>query len=798
MSRHRFVRNLDLDDERDDGALSDGGDDMTPEQHAQIEAGLDNVRAVLGSEDQSGFTDSFIRETLWDCYFDIDKTLEWLSEEQERKNAARERKGEPYFLVLVPLERSVLYFLSPSPSPYLPSGPYLRQCDDGCKKVHLYLLQSPSLIGIMIIVEVDCFRCSEAGVPFPDDDLVAEGMTAGQIHAARMAQLAEARSASGFTAFPNDHLPSIQPFEDYNSTSDADVYVRRLSTITERTEKTELTAAPTRRSSRSRTVVSHRSPRVLSSATESSYGEVIESRLGQTSFPVDPNTIRPSPPPSALRLSRNESGAYDSGDDGSTRTVTPPPDGPSVPVLPVDTITDISDSQTKSARAPSSKLHSSNSAQRAVPVQVFKSPGLLNTVDKPLPELPPASIPRSSMAESQTPSDYPGKSKSKLSALASSRVASSKASTVTQSSRLSSTTLGTSSVRTYPALRPSSFSELSVVEEEDGSASSSMVRQAIQVALNKEAADRMGVSPQKYGREVQHDSSKASSSSSKSTAKPVSEAKDGSPTAFYTPTESPPNSSGERPASKLAKLAQAKSKQGSSGTSKPTPARSPSPSTLLRTTHTEYLTPIANGPTATTAITTSYQSLNHLISPARSALPPSLPPGGYVSSSASSPEPKQSKLAMKARRPQHKGNNGVEDEQTSYVTVPVHTMFKPEGNRSHKGPRKEHRDKLPRERHRSRSRTKPTSPLDESTANVKASSPKHKSSAAVAKNIPLAPLGPFAFDIPSPDDIVSNARRGTSLGRPPSGASTLTAFPASTAHSRSSFTSGSRVSASAD
>ncbi|KAH9007162.1 hypothetical protein EDB86DRAFT_2793748 [Lactarius hatsudake] len=765
MSRHRFVRNLDLDDERDDGALSDGGDDMTPEQHVQMEAGLENVRAVFGSEDQSGFTDSFIRETLWDCYFDIDKTVEWLSgmsctrplaerltlpeEEQERKNAARERK---------------------------------------------------------------------AGVPFPDDDLVAEGMTAGQIHAARMAQLAEARSASGFTAFPNDQLPSIQPFEDYNSTSDADVYVRRLSTITERTEKTELTAAPTRRSSRSRTVVSHRSPRVLSSATESSYGEVIESRLGQTSFPVDPNTIRPSPPPSALRLSRNESGAYDSGDDGSARTVTPPPDGPSAPVLPVDTIPDISDSQTKSTRTPSSKLHSSNSAQRAVPVQVFKSPSLLNTVDKPLPELPPPSIPRSSVAESQTPSDHPGKSKSKLSALASSRVASSKASTVTQSSRLSSTTLGTSSVRTYPALRPSSESELSVVEEEDGSASSSMVRQAIQVALNKEAADRMGVSPQKYGREVQHGSSKASSSSSKSTAKPVSEAKDGTPTAFYTPMESPPNSSGERPASKLAKLAQAKSKQGSSGTSKPTPARSPSPSTLLRSTHTEYLTPIANGPTATTAITTSYQSLSHLISPARSALPPSLPPGGYVSSSASSPEPKQSKLAMKARRPQNKGHNGVEDEQT-YVTVPVHTMFKPEGNRSRaspstfasiilggipltsdedKGPRKEHRDKLPRERHRSRSRTKPTSPLDESTANVKASSPKHKSSAAVAKNIPLAPLGPFAFDIPSPDDIVSNARRGTSLGRPPSGASTLTAFPASTVHSRSSFTSGSRVSASAD
>jgi hypothetical protein len=125
----------------------------------------------------------------------------------------------------------------------------------------------------MIIVEVDCFRLSEAGVALPDDDLVAKGMTAAQVHAARMAQLAEARSASGFTAFPNDQLQSIQPYEDYNSVSDGDVYVRRLSTITEHTEKTE-TAAPTRRSSH-RTVTSHRSPRAPSSATESSYGELI-------------------------------------------------------------------------------------------------------------------------------------------------------------------------------------------------------------------------------------------------------------------------------------------------------------------------------------------------------------------------------------------------------------------------------------------------------------------------------------------------------------------------------------------
>ena len=492
---------------------------------------------------------------------------------------------------------------------------------------------------------------------------------------------------------------------------------------------------------------------------------------------------------------------HGSGDEDSTRTVTPPPRRPSAPVPPAD----LSDHPSRSTRASSSKLHP------VIPVNVFKtSPkGILSPVDKPLPDLPPPSEPRHSVAESQL-SDHPWKSKSKLSALASSR-----ATTISQSSRLSSSTLATSSVRTYPALRPSSQSELSLIEEESGSATSSIIRQAIRTAMNQEIADRSAVSPLRQHREAQYDSTAPSSPSSKSTAKPTSEAKDGSPTTFHTVVESPTTSSSERPTSKLAKLAQAKSKQGGSGASQPRAARSPSPSSLLPTTHTEYLTPIANGPTATTAITTSYQSLSSLLSPTRSALPPSFPPAGHNSSSPSSPEPRQSKLAMKAKKSHLKQGSSTDGDQ-AYLPVPVHAMFKPEGNRSRaspstfasilldgvpltsdedKGHRKERRDKLPRERRRSHGRSNPTSPLDEATANVKASS-KHKSSAGKATNMPLAPLGPFAFDIPSPDDIVLNARRGTSLAR--SVSDTSSALPASTAHTRSSFTSGSRVSTSAN
>jgi hypothetical protein len=138
------------------------------------------------------------------------------------------------------------------------------------------LIPPPFPFNIMVvIVEVDCFRRLDAGISLPDDDLIAKGMIPAQIHASRMAHLAEARSASGFTtSFPNDHLASIQPFEDYGCDSEADMYVRRLSTITERTEKTEYTELPAR-SSQSVSFTGRRNTRAPSSTSNSSYGQVI-------------------------------------------------------------------------------------------------------------------------------------------------------------------------------------------------------------------------------------------------------------------------------------------------------------------------------------------------------------------------------------------------------------------------------------------------------------------------------------------------------------------------------------------
>ncbi|KAK4049472.1 hypothetical protein OIO90_005423 [Microbotryomycetes sp. JL221] len=100
MSRHRAVKNLDLDDELDDQALDSGGDDyyddMTDEQHgtrsllnreAQMASGLAAVQQVLGPA--TPISDRDIRDALWDSYFDVDGTIAYLLDEQHKREAAK-------------------------------------------------------------------------------------------------------------------------------------------------------------------------------------------------------------------------------------------------------------------------------------------------------------------------------------------------------------------------------------------------------------------------------------------------------------------------------------------------------------------------------------------------------------------------------------------------------------------------------------------------------------------------------------------------------------------------------------
>ncbi|PSR73485.1 hypothetical protein PHLCEN_2v10777 [Hermanssonia centrifuga] len=76
----------------DDEAMDDG-EDLSPEDLEQLTQGLEQIRATVGSEAESGMTDKDIKDALYHYYFDIQQSLNWLLEEQARKHAAQERRA---------------------------------------------------------------------------------------------------------------------------------------------------------------------------------------------------------------------------------------------------------------------------------------------------------------------------------------------------------------------------------------------------------------------------------------------------------------------------------------------------------------------------------------------------------------------------------------------------------------------------------------------------------------------------------------------------------------------------------
>ncbi|GAA5893986.1 hypothetical protein JCM5296_004125 [Sporobolomyces johnsonii] len=95
MSRHRIVKNLDLDDELDDGGFDSGEDyyeDMTSEQQAQMASAVSAVQGVLGPN--TPISDKAIRDALWDSYFDVEGTIAFLLDEQHKKEVRRKKEEE--------------------------------------------------------------------------------------------------------------------------------------------------------------------------------------------------------------------------------------------------------------------------------------------------------------------------------------------------------------------------------------------------------------------------------------------------------------------------------------------------------------------------------------------------------------------------------------------------------------------------------------------------------------------------------------------------------------------------------
>ncbi|EPQ59652.1 hypothetical protein GLOTRDRAFT_103641 [Gloeophyllum trabeum ATCC 11539] len=592
MSRHRLVRNMNIHEELDDDAMDDGEDELTPEQEEQLTNGLEQVRNVIGSERESGLDDNTIKSVLWDQYFDVERSVHLLLEEQERRRVAQERKGDP--------------------------GEYYDQF-------------------------------SEASTPRP---------------------------------------PII-----------------RLSTITERTERTE----------------------------ESTIGPRL-SAYGPRTIVPDPNEIPPSPSLSALqRLSiREPPPSLPRSESASPASTPTPPRSPPPSVPPIETIPDIPD-------------YSSASAHGAPPQQ---------------PSAPRRPVSTVSERTEKSDTTVMPKKQSKLSALANSRSRASMTSATSRTTLTHDDGADTASFVTYPALRPSPASQMSLVPSEAETTSTSMSshdKEAAAAAAAKGAGSEAGQSStiDKAGESASPSRERSVAGSEKSLS-------------------SAPSTRNGKPPSKLALMAQAKAKQGQSYSPKPkSQPRSPSPRSMLHEARTEYLTPIANGASATTAITTQYQTLYNLIPPKKSALPPSYPPPEKASSE---PNGKQSKLAMKARsRMQQRSVAPTQTEEEEPIVLPDLQLFSSKATRSRASPspfallltgdeglttsgnKGEHSSASESESRRSR-RTH----SDHSVSTTGWSHRREKPMPAIPS---IGHTGGFTFDSPSPDDIVHNARRGTSLAQ---------------------------------
>lgn len=365
--------------------------------------------------------------------------------------------------------------------------------------------------------------------------------------------------------------------------------------------------------------------------------------------------------------------------------------------------------------------------------------------------------------------------KSKLSQLADSRSTMYSAKSFrTMSSR--SFAVDSASVLTYPILRPSQASSLSLDSEfapsETPTSASSHIRRAIGTAIEQERLDKLEVLPEDNPERPSDKLTDDGSSTATETPRPVSQQR------------------GIRRQSKLAQLAQSKAKQNPetvvSWVRPPSTAtrRSRLPETQEHNARTKFVTPIGNGPTATTAITTSYQSLGNLMPRGVSGLPPSFPPPTdesrstpspvsttsvssrpkssssqkppSVNRSASSSAPsKPSKLAMRIKQAQQQREipeAGVVEDMRD----PIKPMFLPTGEPNAK-PSPFASVLLDEDEHGKKSRRKKDG--TRKSRHSDGELPLLKAAGHVT-NPPT-----FAFDVPSPDDIVFNARKGTSLAR---------------------------------
>ncbi|KAE9405966.1 hypothetical protein BT96DRAFT_987946 [Gymnopus androsaceus JB14] len=561
MSRHRYVKNLNIAGEHPSFPpkncvsktaiqtnsttmlypMEQTKKSMTVEQQLQMNDVLEQIRNVIGEEEISGLPDNEIKDTIWYYHFDLQESLQVVlcSTEEQEKRRAAKERQEPN-KNLPPFEEH----------PYAGMHKYSSELSSRSRMPLIHLAQQQQ-----------------------------------EIMEQQQRQLQwEQQAHQMFQEEPRQVVLEEVDEEDFDDVHGEVESSHRLTTITEYTERTEHSP-----------YFPFMPPKLPSSATNSSYGDLIDAGYlasPEETAPLDPNLIPLSPSGSAIHRLSTYSPAPSMPSSGS-RTGSTPPHPPSEPVPPLDTIPDIPDSQSSAVPPP--------------------------PPPKPAPAVKPVkqqSSPLKQAASLSTPTPPPAK-QSKLAQLASSR-----GSTRTKSSA-SLGTEASGSIKTYPALRPESHRPISSVPPPPRPASSSSestatpipppkrndrlrdtivtsspsstsldVRKALETALELEAIDR-DLAASRGARRTPTE--KKTPTETEPPSKPGTPSRPSAPTpSKAAPGAANSNSSSPQAARAPSKLALQVAKS---------PRAKPPPPNHLPPEHTEYLTPIANGSSVTTAIT---------------------------------------------------------------------------------------------------------------------------------------------------------------------------------------------------
>lgn len=451
--------------------------------------------------------------------------------------------------------------------------------------------------------------------------------------------------------------------------------------------------------------------------------------ISDSHIAVDPNDIAPSPSLSALRqLSiRTPSPTQESVSEHSSSTVTPL-------VQPIaQTVSSHSSSTVQSPRVLSPSSPSVRSEESS-----SRGPSIVSARSQQTQTAPSVPSKPASVQGSERP-------RSKLASLASSRAH-------TQSPKTRSEATGSfddsGSAATFPVLRPSQGSFASTPTSLPTSVVQHQVEQAAALSL-----------PSPLSPELERARTKMSRATRESVTSPnVDRPAAPIPSHSQSSNADAPTA---RPTSKLALLAQSKSADIPPKVKRPKVMGPPYAQT-------QYLTPTSNSSAMTTAITTYMQTPDTMLKMSRTDLPPSYPPvkpSGNLVSGGGGPG-KLSKLAIKAKHTQRRPIADVEPtdgDSPDIGALPVDPIYGVRGavtaspstfadllvnrdpERSEAAMKAEELERRSDEKRRRKHRRD-------------ALLPSHLLSSASS-----ADAQGFAFDVPSPDDVVLNARRGTSL-----------------------------------